>query len=181
MAFGLFLTASVPSIVEMYLTYSIIFGFGSSLVFYASSEVVSKCFMHYRYLAAAVTLLSNGAAFVCMAPLLRYLLTECGFAVTFRVLSGVSLVLCLCGAAFHPRIKRDNVRKRTMTSRLQSLKEDKTLDITLCNSPAFVAFIGAVSLGILFYYVPHVHMVSSVYYGTRSFFSQFFSASLKRS
>ena len=91
MAFGLFLTASVPSIDKMYLTYGVIFGFGSSLVFYASSEVVCKCFAQCRYLAAMVMSLSTGSALASMAPFLQFSLADYGFMSTFYILSEVSL------------------------------------------------------------------------------------------
>ncbi|XP_032231462.2 monocarboxylate transporter 10 isoform X2 [Nematostella vectensis] len=96
---------------------------------------------------------SSGVGTLTFGPLLQYLLKTYGFSSTLRILSGV-MTLLLAASLTYKRFE----------SPLQFCTNQKKtfLDLTLWFNKAFITYTIAVTLFMLGYFFPYVHMVSHV-------------------
>ncbi|EDO42866.1 predicted protein [Nematostella vectensis] len=98
-ALGLFITSQVNTIAMMYLTYSVIFGFGSSCVFTPAYTVVPGHFTKWQSTAMGLMGSSNGLS-LAMSMLIKTLLSNYGWRVTFMAMGGFALADAVIGGIF---------------------------------------------------------------------------------
>ncbi|EDO35653.1 predicted protein, partial [Nematostella vectensis] len=150
---GMFLTSCVTDFSKLYVTYSFLWGVGSSFCYFPTLTVPGQYFCKRLSLANGIITAGNGVGTLTFGPLLQYLLKTYGFSSTLRILSGV-MTLLLAASLTYKRFE----------SPLQFCTNQKKtfLDLTLWFNKAFITYTIAVTLFMLGYFFPYVHMVSHV-------------------
>lgn len=153
---GLLLTSQVNGIDLIILTYGVIFGFGSSFVFFPPYFITPRYFIKRRSLALGILSMGIGGGLFLMSPIMKALLDVVGLRKTFMVLAGfVSLSIPLvCTIQRLPPEEVENKAEKTVEGKccesIWSVFRNKRFDII------FVS----INLYYIVHYIPSVHMVS---------------------
>ena len=154
---GIFVSSFVDTIFLMYVTYSLIFGLGSSMCYIASILVLSEYFNKNLVVANGIALAGAGVGAISLAPALSLLLDNYNWRDAVRILSGASLVLLCCAFIYY-----------LVPSPLEFVdakdyeEEKKCFDFSLFKNKAYVLLIAANGLVLFGFYIPYVHLVSLV-------------------
>ena len=127
-AAGLLLTSYSCSFLLMFISYSFLFGLGSSLVFMASFLITARNFRKYQSLAVGVVSVGGSIGVLVMGPFLQLLLDMFGWRGTYRIASALLCVVSLCGAPFgEPAEDHDQNTKQGLlqTEKLESTSTEK--------------------------------------------------------
>ena len=152
---GIFVSSFVDTIFLMYVTYSLIFGLGSSMCYIASVLVLSEYFNKKLVVANGIALAGAGVGAISLAPALSFLLDNYNWRNAIRILSGASLLLLCCAFIYY-----------LVPSPLQFVdaedcqKEKKYIDFSLFKNKAYVLLIAANGMVLFGFYMPYVHLVS---------------------
>ncbi|XP_048590088.1 monocarboxylate transporter 12-B isoform X2 [Nematostella vectensis] len=95
-ALGLFITSQISTIDIMYLTYSVVFGFGSSCLYTSAYAVVPGHFIKWQSTAIGVMGSSVGISLMS-SMLIKTLLSKYGWRTTFMVMGGFALASAVIG------------------------------------------------------------------------------------
>ena len=148
---GLLSSSFVASFPVLYLTYSLIWGLGASLVYFADLLILTKYFKARLALANGITALGGAIGGSVLNPTLQQLFIHIGFANTFRVLSSAFFVLSVFALLFRPRCRAD----------VQSSKRRQEIfDWTIVRNTRYLVWVGVVFILMLGYMAPFVHLVS---------------------
>ena len=112
----------------MFISYSFLFGLGSSLIFMASFLITARNFRKYQSLAVGVVSVGGSIGVLVMGPFLQLLLDTFGWRGTCRIASALLLVVSLCGAPFgEPVEDHDKSTKQGLlqTEKLKSTSTEK--------------------------------------------------------
>ena len=171
---GLLLSSLASSIYIIYITYSVLFGFGSSCLYLSSYVITSQYFDKNRSIATGITSSGSGLGGLSVAPMLQALLDTFGWRKTYRITAGIFSVVCVLCLTFDPNVAKrkeergvddknseglgmsDEQGVRIMEDRkkwfdLSVFKEKVFVVLTLCNTMA--------SLG---HNTPRLHLVRTV-------------------
>ena len=152
---GIFVSSFVDTIFLMYVTYSLIFGLGSSMCYMASVLVLSEYFNKNLVVANGIALAGAGVGAISLAPALSFLLDNYNWRNAVRILSGASLVLLCCAFIYY-----------LVPSPLEFVdaedyqEEKKCFDFSLFKNKAYVLLIAVNGLVLFGFYIPYVHLVS---------------------
>ncbi|XP_020603534.1 monocarboxylate transporter 11-like [Orbicella faveolata] len=124
-AVGLLLTSYSCSFLLMFITYSFLFGLGSSLIFMASFLITARNFRKYQSLAVGVVSVGGSIGVLVMGPFLQLSLDTFGWRGTYRITSALLCVVSLCGAPFGEPVEDQD--QNTKQGLLQSEKLESTL------------------------------------------------------
>ena len=116
---GLLLTSQAPSIFCMYLTYSVIVGFGTCCVYTASVIVFPRYFFKRRSFATGVVTCGPAAGTLVMGPLLQLLLDTLGCMNTFMAMAGMASVICVLALIYDPRTAKEISASEGVTNTTQ--------------------------------------------------------------
>lgn len=153
---GLLLTSQVNSIDLTIVTHGVIFGFGSSFVFFPPYYVTPRYFVKRRSLALGILSMGIGGGMFLMSPVMNALLDVLGLRKTFMVLAGlVSLSIPLvCTIQRLPPEEVEVMAEKTVEGRccesVWSVFRNKRFNII------FVSM----NLYYIVHFIPSVHMVS---------------------
>jgi len=163
-AIGLVLSSFANSIIIHYLTYGLLFGFGSSCVRTSSFLVVAKYFDKRRPFATGILTSGAGLGLFVLAPVVRALLDNFSLENTFRFLAGIAFVGGIPALTFDPNVEQDN--PNNSNSQLEeegSRKERKTkiiVDCSVWTVPAFTVFALALAMDRFGGAITRMHLVS---------------------
>ena len=153
-AVGMFLSSFATNIYLLYLTYGLVWGFGSCLCYCSVLFLLPQFFRARIGLANGIVFFGAPVGTLVHSAVMQKLFNYLGLAKTFRVLAGVQLVLVLCGfitrsilSLGFDQIEFKNVKKTSF-------------DWSIFKNKGFMVFV--VSLGVFMpgYLVPYVHLVS---------------------
>ena len=155
---GLLCSSFVTSLPLLYLTYSVIWGLGASLVYFADLLILTKHFKARFAFANGIMALGGAIGGSVLNPTMQQLFIHLGLANMFRVLSGVFLLLSGFSVIYRPRRSVNSQDDETTTQ-----GENKSaFDWEILEDRAFLMWIVVIFVFMLGYMVPFVHMVSSV-------------------
>lgn len=152
---GLFMSSFIPGISFLYLTYSFTLGLGISLAYMSNYDIVPRYFKKRIGLATGLMQAGSGAAFF-VSLLVEALLTHVGWRQTFKIMSGIIMIVCLCGLTFSVNVESDTrpiTQKKTMVvyERIPTARSTNIRLIILCVFSLFFQFGNA---------IPLIHLVS---------------------
>lgn len=99
---GLLMTSQAPSIYCMYLTFSVIVGFGICCVYTASFVIVPRYFLKRRSLATGAITCGPAGGLLVMGPFLQFLLDTLQWRKTFIAMAGLAALICLFALIYDP-------------------------------------------------------------------------------
>lgn len=151
---GLLLSSFVNSIFRMYVTYSFLFGLGSSMCYVSSVLVLSGYFSKNLVVANGIGLAGAGVGTISLAPTLSLLLDNYYWRDALRILSATSLLLVISGLIYYL------VPAPMEFSDAKEYKEEtKRIDFSFLKNKAYIVWIAVVGLVLFGFYIPYVHLV----------------------
>ena len=160
---GLLLSSLVRTVPALFFTYGIIWGAGTSLCYFPTVIVLSKYFKSRLSLVNGIVTSGSGLGTLSMGPLVQLLLSKFGVSNFFRAIAMILTLLILCGATFRPlpdiyKESEDDIRFR---------KRKKFFDWEVFKNKGYVVWSACLSIFVLGYFVPFVHLVSDTYSGKK--------------
>ena len=152
---GLFSSSFVAgNIYILYITYGLVWGFGSCLCYCSALFVLPKFFRARIGLANGIVFLGGPVGSLVLSAVVPNLVKSLGLAKTFQVLAGLQLTLVLCGFATRLIL--------SCSQEPQDFNADKHFgfDWSIFKNKGYVTMMVALSLFMLAYLVPYVHLVS---------------------
>ncbi|XP_068744579.1 monocarboxylate transporter 12-like isoform X2 [Montipora capricornis] len=160
---GLLLTSQAPNIFCMYLTYSVIVGFGTCCVYTASFVVVPRYFLKRRALATGIVSCGPAGGALVMGPLLQLLLDTTGWRNTFIAMAGMASVICLLALVYDRRtaqeISTSEELVNTETRDIVMGKKQSTWCRDIFTNPTLVTWTVCCGVAFLGLYNPQVLLV----------------------
>lgn len=154
---SLALASLAKNILHLYLTYSLLYGLGTSCVFSASLVIISKYFEKRRSMATGIMVLGQGGGVLILGPLLQLMIDAYGWRTTYRIMAGVVPVLCLFGLTYSPNVQ-DEIDNNVVAERKK--KKGCHIDASVWKEPKFVAVCISASIMMFGHYVPQIHLAS---------------------
>lgn len=150
---GLVLTSTVQQFKMLYLTHSVIFGLGTSLMYTPSLIVVARWFGKWRSAATGFVVASGSLGQVVLSPLLQYLMDVHGVFYTFRLWGSIFLVSSVGSAlTFY-------LLDRRCTSDPEGPKVAKyQIKWRLFTNRAYVTWVIIMMITNFTYYIPLIHL-----------------------
>jgi len=151
---GLLLSSYVDSIFRMYVTYSFLFGLGSSMCYVSSVLVLSGYFSKNLVVANGIGLAGAGVGTISLAPALSLLLDNYYWRDALRILSATSLLLVISGLIYYlvPA-------PMEFSDANEYQEETKRIDFSFLKNKAYIVWIAVVGLVLFGFYIPYVHLV----------------------
>jgi len=162
---GSLLLSSLPSTITiMYITYSILFGFGSSCLFVSSYVVASQYFDKKRSIATGIIASGTGIGVFAVAPILQALLDAYDWRVTYRVTAGIFSVVCFLCLTFDPAVlqKEENKKKEEeLTEKAAGTERQPQnwLNFSIFKEKVFVVVTLSFTMAELGHHTPRLHLV----------------------
>ena len=97
---GLLLSSLASSVYILYVTYSVLFGFGGSCLYLSSYVITSQYFVKNRSIATGITASGSGIGVLSVAPMLQALLDSFDWRKTYRITAGIISVVCVLCLTF---------------------------------------------------------------------------------
>ncbi|XP_028417284.1 monocarboxylate transporter 4-like [Dendronephthya gigantea] len=149
---GLLLSSFVKDIPLFYLTYGIIFGTGTCMLYMSSIIVLPFCFQRNLAAATGVVTSANGGFTMWCGPVYEYLIRHYGWRVTLRIFSLFFIPLLFACALFPskkqiPREKKNDLNIRKSFGRMLRNK-------------GFLLWVFLMTLVYLGLFVPQMHLMS---------------------
>ncbi|PWY80875.1 MFS general substrate transporter [Aspergillus sclerotioniger CBS 115572] len=162
---GIFALSVCTEYYQIFLSFSILTGIGSSLLLTPSMGCVAHWFMERRGLASGIAFIGGGFGGVLFPLMIHSLLPQVGWGWSIRILAFILLVLCIISVAFCR--SRVPPRKGTETTWRDTLPDYK---IFLDGTGAMALTTAGVLLTDLAYFIPITYVPS--YYIDRQHLAQ---------
>ena len=150
---GLFLSSYVTASYQLFFTYSVLFGVGSSCCYFTSVLILSEYFSKKLVFANGIALAGSGVGTLVLALFTNYLMETFQWRDTLRILSATAVVILLVGwiyravpAPFVPN---------------ESTEPQKMFNMALFKNQAYLIWIISLGLVQFGFYIPYVHLVSA--------------------
>ncbi len=152
-AVGMFSSSFAPNIYTLYLTYGLIWGFGSCLSYCSALFLLPEFFRARIGLANGIVFLGAPVGTLVLSPVAQKLLNNMGLTRTFQVLAGLQLIVVFCGFV---------LRLIPLPSELDNLKTVKktSFDWSIFKNKGYLIFVVSICVFMPGYLVPYVHLVS---------------------
>ena len=173
---GLLLSSLASSIYIMYITYSVLFGFGASCLFVSSYVTISQYFEKYLSIATGILASGSGIGVLSVAPMLQALLDSFDWRKTYRITAAIISVVCVLCLTFDPTVTNSKKAKnQTLNGEDEDLKNqdeqkegttekpNKWIDLSVFKEKVFVILTLSFALALLGHHVPRLHLVSFCY------------------
>lgn len=150
---AMFATSFVNSLVPIYLTYSVLWGMGSSMSYVPTFLMVDSYFERRKSLANGFITAGSAIGALVMGPTLNALLSKVGWKNTMRFLGGAACILVLAAFSYKPPpVKREPAKKK------------KLIDLSVWKNKGFIVWALALGIFNLGYFVPYVYLPTHATY-----------------
>ena len=153
---SLIATSKASNLYVMFVTYGVLFGFGSCGIFIITYVAVPRYFMKWRSLSLGLIAMGPGGGLFVMSPLVQVLFERFGWRGTFLAMAGLVSVTCLMALVYRPIVlESDKVEPngdRKGNKKFWDVAVFKHKKFVICATAAIVFYLG--------HYIPPVHMVS---------------------
>lgn len=107
MGLGLVLTSQINDLGQLYITYGIIVGIGSSGIFAVSSGITARWFFKRRGFALGIVSAGVGLGTLTIPPIAEYLIRSFGWSMAYLIIGITSSVILVGSSLFLRRDPRD--------------------------------------------------------------------------
>ena len=160
-ALGLLGSSFAPNLDVLYLSFGVMVGIASSLVYMAAFQIVPLYFDKHRDIATAMASLGPGAGVLVMSPVIQTLLKRFDWRKALLALAGINLLPSILGCSIMRKNKKtvnDNEDTRK-TSESRCCRILQILDCSILKNPSFVILTLSGVVTQLGYMIPYVHLV----------------------
>lgn len=158
---GLLLSSFATSLNQIYFTHGIIVGFGTSISYLPALVMVAYYFDKKRSFATGIATSGSNLGALGLAPLQQVIVDAFGWRNCYRFLSGLALVITVCGLLFKPLDEKKTGKDRLVKSSeiiFETSFKKKLLSFPRNNW--FIIWAVASTIATFGYFIPHVHLVS---------------------
>ena len=159
---GLVLTSFSHSLNLMYLTHSLVFGFGVCFIYNCSYLVIAQYFKENLSMATGIVALGASVGVLFTGPLLQVLLDSFGWRGTYRVAAAYFTIVCILSLTYNP-----NVQKTTEIEFINNSEDTErgersgiSLYCSVWTFPTFAASVMSFMFGSFALYIPYIYLVS---------------------
>ena len=156
---GFISSSYAQHIVTLYFTYGFMVGFGASLCYFSSLVAVGQYFYNRLSLANGIISSGSGIGSLVMGPVMNNLLKYLGWRDTLRVYAGIAALIFISAIFYRPInssvVQHENDGK-------EEPRKTKFIDFSIFKNKAYIIWCVALSIFILGYFVPFVHLVSHI-------------------
>lgn len=153
---GLLSSSFATSLPLLYFTYSLLWGLGASLVYFANLLILTKYFKARLAFANGLIALGGAIGGSVLSPSIQQMFIHIGLANMFRVLAGAYLLLSAFSVVYRPRRSVLPQLSNVITAHVE---KRPLFDWGILKNKAFLMWIVVVSIFMLGYMVPFVHLV----------------------
>ena len=159
-AVGFALTSLIPSISVMFITYSLLFGFGACCVYSAVYCELPRHFHRRCSTAIGFMACGPGAGLLIMCPVVEALQESHSLKGTYLSLAAINICICIFGCAFGSSVQEVTRADRCSTKR-QVTEHVYTEAVPIYRNPVYMIYVITSGITVLGLYVPMIHMVST--------------------
>ena len=156
MSLGLFASSFAHRLDVLYVTYGVIFGFGTALAYLPTLVMVGEYFEKHRALATGIATCGSNTGALSLAIIQEEILKRFGWQNVFRFTGGFSLLIILCGVIFRPLVDHP----RNVNRPKWSVKKKAAM---LMKNRKFCLWCLATTVGCFGYFIPHIHLVREIW------------------
>ena len=158
---GLIFSSFVKSVPVLFFTYGIIWGAGTSMCYFPTVIVLSKYFKTRLALVNGIVCAGSGVGTLAMGPFIQVLLSQLGIANGLRAIAAMLTLLILCGATFRPApVAATCTNTPDNYDDKKKKKKKKFFHWEIFTNKGYVVWCACLSIFVLGYFVPFVHLVS---------------------
>ena len=150
---GLVMGSFVPSIITLYIAFSLPFAVGQSLIFVSAAIIVNHYFDKRRSLAFGVVTAGQGLGTMILGPALQALVDGFDWRNTFRVFAGLLALASFTQWFLHRGTSSPDENEKATSKKF-------TLNLWLLKDPAIMVLMITTGLYQFSRLVPYVHLVS---------------------
>ena len=148
----------------MYFSFGILYGFGSSCIYFVVLIILQKYFIKHRCLATGLAVTGPGGGLFVMSLIIQALLNNTSWRMTFLSMAGIVFLTCILSCSFDPNVATDDPEptdhqetQATMTRRLNICA---SLDFSYLRNKEYLVYLVASSLVFGGIAIPVVHLAS---------------------
>lgn len=164
-----FSTSLVTEMKWMYLTFSLLNGLGSTMLYFSSLVVLIEYFHKHLSVANGIVLSGSGIGTLCITLMSQNLISNYGLGVTYRVLGGLFVICFFAGLTFSP-IRNYNEdftpeKKRVDTEEIAPLTSRWRTYFKIgeqWKNKGFIVWTIATAVVLFAYYIPSMYIVSGL-------------------
>ena len=158
---GLLLSSFANSLTLICITHGVIVGFGTSISYLPALVMVAYYFDKKRSFATGIATSGSNLGALGLAPLQQVIVDSFGWRNCYRFLSGLALVITICGILFKPlEEKKTGQNKFAKSSDIIHKKPSKKRGLRFPKNNWFIIWAVASTVATFGYFIPHVHLVS---------------------
>ncbi len=167
---SLLLSSLASSIYIIYVTYSVLFGFGGSCLFVSSYVITSLYFDNNRSIATGILASGTGLGVFAVAPILQALLDSFDWRKTYRITAGIFSIVCVLCLTFDPTVTKKGESRDTEGEKEelehQAEQEERTveipnkwMDFSVFKEKMVVVLTLSFTVAFLGHHTPRLHLV----------------------
>ena len=157
MSIGLLVSSFVEQLNILYVTYGVVFGFGTALAYLPTLVMVGQYFVKRRSLATGIATCGSNTGALSLAIVQEVMLKKHGWRNVFRFNGCFALLVIICGVIFRPIIPG----KTRTTPTVAAMGFRKKIGLLMRNKKFILWCVGSTA-GTFGYFIPLVHLVSSL-------------------
>ena len=158
------MTSQAPNLTVMYFSYGILYGFGSSCVFYVVLIILQRYFIKRRSLVTGLAVTGPGGGLLVMGLVIQTLLNNTSWRMTFISMGGIVFLTCILSCSFDPNVETEEESSdhQQMQARRLDRLENKcaSLDFSYLRNKEYLVYVVASSVAFSGNAIPIVHLVS---------------------
>lgn len=165
---GLIATAFIQKLELLYLTYGLILGIGSSMVYSPSLVILGHYFRKHMGLVNGIVSFGSSVFTIALTRILPYLLSVLEIKYCFLFLAGLHFMIIIFSLSWKPLFKKED-HLAALTLSTESVYEHcndcctwtkKFLNVKIWKNRAYVTWIVSLGIALFGYFVPFFHLVS---------------------
>ena len=150
---GLAVGSFVHNIVILYITFSLPFGMGVSLIYVTATIIATHYFDKRRSIALGIVTAGQALGTMILGPALQVLVDVLDWRNTFRVFAGIIFLASLTGCVLHQGTSSPN-------EQIEPPPQKLTFNLSLLKKPTVLIMIITPGVYTFSRMVPYVHLVS---------------------
>ena len=111
-------------------------------------------------MATGIVTCGQGGGVLILGPLLQIMIDAFGWQITYRIMAGVVLFLCLSGLTYSPNVQSEDAEN----SPVEVKNNGCHIDVSVWKEPKFLAIVISASVMMFGHYVPQIHLVNMTEY-----------------
>lgn len=157
---SLLVTSLMPRLEYLFLTFSLLFGLGTSLTYTPTMCMAADYFNKYLTVATGLMVAGSSVGTLLMSPITQYSIASMGWRNSMRLHAGLMLLVYGTAYVFKP----ERVVQQTPGTIKMPIVRRLVKDLQLWKDKVFIIWVLALFCAMFGYYIPYVHLVSTYVY-----------------